>query len=164
MQQPSGARSNPRPFHLGVAFREAILTGSVCGCSRHHACCREKKKVRGDIPLTCEFMVGTTGFEPAASRSRTARATKLRHVPIAEYILADFGLLVYKNLSQQANYVNYYLSSLLRRRTSSPTDRQPDARATIAAGTAISVASPVAGTAKPLPPMPPFRRAIAGHL
>ena len=98
MQQPSGARSNPRPFHLGVAFREAILTGSVCGCSRHHACCREKKKVRGAIPLTCEFMVGTTGFEPAASRSRTARATKLRHVPIAEYMLARFAAFVYKNL------------------------------------------------------------------
>ena len=26
-------------------------------------------------------MVGTTGFEPATSYSRTRRATKLRHVP-----------------------------------------------------------------------------------
>lgn len=27
-------------------------------------------------------MVGATGFEPAASWSRTKRATKLRHAPI----------------------------------------------------------------------------------
>jgi hypothetical protein len=26
-------------------------------------------------------MVGMTGFEPAASRSRTVRATKLRYIP-----------------------------------------------------------------------------------
>ena len=28
-------------------------------------------------------MVGVTGFEPAASSSRTKRATKLRHTPMA---------------------------------------------------------------------------------
>jgi hypothetical protein len=28
-------------------------------------------------------MVGLTGFEPAASSSRTTRATKLRHSPMA---------------------------------------------------------------------------------
>ena len=27
-------------------------------------------------------MVGVTGFEPAASSSRTTRATKLRHTPV----------------------------------------------------------------------------------
>jgi hypothetical protein len=35
----------------------------------------------GDRPLTCCFAVGVTGFEPAASSSRTKRATKLRHTP-----------------------------------------------------------------------------------
>jgi hypothetical protein len=32
-------------------------------------------------PLTCGNTVGVTGFEPAASSSRTKRATKLRHTP-----------------------------------------------------------------------------------
>jgi hypothetical protein len=33
--------------------------------------------------LTCWVMlVGVTGFEPAASSSRTKRATKLRHTPM----------------------------------------------------------------------------------
>ena len=32
-------------------------------------------------PLTCDFPVGVTGFEPATSASRTQRATKLRHTP-----------------------------------------------------------------------------------
>ena len=31
--------------------------------------------------LACEFMVGLTGFEPATSRSRTERSTKLSHNP-----------------------------------------------------------------------------------
>jgi hypothetical protein len=33
-------------------------------------------------------LVGTTGFEPATSRSRTVRATKLRHVPMVPYVTA----------------------------------------------------------------------------
>jgi hypothetical protein len=32
--------------------------------------------------LTWENVVGVTGFEPAASSSRTKRATKLRHTPM----------------------------------------------------------------------------------
>ena len=32
-------------------------------------------------PLTCDFLVGVAGFEPAASSSRTKRAAKLRHTP-----------------------------------------------------------------------------------
>lgn len=32
-------------------------------------------------------MVGMTGFEPAASSSRTMRATKLRHIPTTEIIV-----------------------------------------------------------------------------
>ena len=32
-------------------------------------------------PLNCRNTVGVTGFEPAASSSRTKRATKLRHTP-----------------------------------------------------------------------------------
>ena len=60
----------------------------VCAARNHHLWPlvaslwpKLKKKVRGITPLTCDFMVGTTGFEPAASRSRTVRATKRRHVP-----------------------------------------------------------------------------------
>ena len=34
------------------------------------------------VALTCgNVLVGVTGFEPAASSSRTKRATKLRHTP-----------------------------------------------------------------------------------
>ena len=34
------------------------------------------------VALTCgNVVVGVTGFEPAASSSRTKRATKLRHTP-----------------------------------------------------------------------------------
>ena len=32
-------------------------------------------------PLTCVFLVGVAGFEPAASSSRTKRAAKLRYTP-----------------------------------------------------------------------------------
>jgi hypothetical protein len=32
-------------------------------------------------PLTSTFVVGTAGFEPTTSASRTLRATKLRYVP-----------------------------------------------------------------------------------
>ena len=33
------------------------------------------------------YLVGITGFEPAASSSRTKRATKLRYIPIIPFIL-----------------------------------------------------------------------------
>jgi hypothetical protein len=32
-------------------------------------------------PVTCRFVVGVAGFEPAASSSRTKRAAKLRYTP-----------------------------------------------------------------------------------
>jgi hypothetical protein len=40
---------------------------------------------RGQVgePLTSTFVVGTVGFEPTTSASRTLRAAKLRHVPIS---------------------------------------------------------------------------------
>ena len=46
--------------------------------------CNRKGAGRGQVgkPLTSTFVVGTAGFEPATSASRTLRATKLRHVPI----------------------------------------------------------------------------------
>jgi hypothetical protein len=34
-------------------------------------------------PVTCRFVVGVAGFEPAASSSRTKRAAKLRYTPAA---------------------------------------------------------------------------------
>jgi hypothetical protein len=33
------------------------------------------------MALTCNFLVGVAGFEPAASSSRTKRAAKLRYTP-----------------------------------------------------------------------------------
>ena len=35
------------------------------------------------------IMVGMTGFEPAASSSRTKRATKLCHIPTTETIITQ---------------------------------------------------------------------------
>ena len=37
-------------------------------------------------------MVGTTGFEPATSRTRSVRATRLRHVPTAFRVLISVSL------------------------------------------------------------------------
>ena len=37
-------------------------------------------------------MVGLTGFEPATSRSRTERSTKLSHNPLQEKTLADLAV------------------------------------------------------------------------
>ncbi len=34
-------------------------------------------------PLTGDLLVGTVGFEPTTSASRTLRAAKLRHVPMS---------------------------------------------------------------------------------
>ena len=43
----------------------------------------ETKKTRPKTGLDLRFLlVGVTGFEPAASSSRTKRATKLRHTPV----------------------------------------------------------------------------------
>ena len=36
--------------------------------------------------LALPALVGTAGFEPATSSSRTMRATKLRHVPSVEIV------------------------------------------------------------------------------
>ena len=52
-----------------------------------------KTKGRRRMPTTLDKLVGTTGFEPATSRSRTVRATKLRYVPFAENILAEYPAL-----------------------------------------------------------------------
>ena len=41
---------------------------------------RPMTEAPGDF-VTGSFLVGTAGFEPATSSSRTMRATKLRHVP-----------------------------------------------------------------------------------
>ena len=54
-------------------------------------CPQKTKEVRSTGLLTCNFVVGTTGFEPAASRSRTVRATKLRHVPMVPYVTTPGG-------------------------------------------------------------------------
>ena len=37
--------------------------------------------------MTCGFVVGVAGFEPAASSSRTKRAAKLRYTPPARNLI-----------------------------------------------------------------------------
>jgi hypothetical protein len=56
-----------------------------------HVACYQLKNTRtrafaspGVSYLLRDHTVGLTGFEPAASSSRTKRATKLRHSPIAK--------------------------------------------------------------------------------
>src|SRR5690348_12159010 len=50
-----------------------------------HAACGELgggSRARDDHPNnSCTKVVGTTGFEPATSRTPSVRATRLRHVP-----------------------------------------------------------------------------------
>jgi hypothetical protein len=66
-------------FHLGVTF----LLGMDPALSRGPD---PKKTETGPARETRNKsgsgLVGETGFEPATSRSQTARATKLRHSPI----------------------------------------------------------------------------------
>ena len=54
--------------------------------------CLEKEKARSTHSWPAVYMVGTTGFEPATSRSRTERSTKLSHVPLADDTLADLAV------------------------------------------------------------------------
>ena len=42
---------------------------------------RRTKKAVGAVPTAIIYVVGLTGFEPATSRSRTERSTKLSHNP-----------------------------------------------------------------------------------
>ena len=49
-----------------------------------------RKRPAHRLVFTKQKMVGMTGFEPAASSSRTMRATKLRHIPTTICILASF--------------------------------------------------------------------------
>ena len=53
-------------------------TVAVLRCGTGH---RERPQTPRRRSLTCTNVVGVTGFEPAASSSRTKRATKLRHTP-----------------------------------------------------------------------------------
>ena len=52
-------------------------------------------------------MVGTTGFEPAATSSQAKCATKLRYVPIVVIAFID-ATIIYKNLV----FVNSALDSV----------------------------------------------------
>ena len=52
------------------------------GFAASHFALGEVIAVATIVALTCaNVLVGVTGFEPAASSSRTKRATKLRHTP-----------------------------------------------------------------------------------
>lgn len=42
---------------------------------------RRTEKAAGAAPTAIIYVVGLTGFEPATSRSRTERSTKLSHNP-----------------------------------------------------------------------------------
>ena len=50
---------------------------------------RKRKTVASEETTVSHSMVGMTGFEPAASASRTQRSTKLSHNPDFD-IVADF--------------------------------------------------------------------------
>ena len=62
------------------------------------------------IPKSIQrLMVGMTGFEPAASSSRTKRATKLRHIPITlKYYIIPFFLLS----TQNKNYAIIFILTI----------------------------------------------------
>lgn len=47
-----------------------------------------KKGLRNEVPFCCIELVGATGLEPAASWSRTRRATKLRYAP--EFTVSNY--------------------------------------------------------------------------
>src|SRR6267154_1334497 len=48
--------------------------------TKHAATTTSKKNFKG-MTMAMEEMVGTTGFEPATSRTPSVRATRLRYVP-----------------------------------------------------------------------------------
>ena len=63
--------TNPNPSPIGIGFG-FVLFGA-----------HRKRRL---LPQS-SFLVGMTGFEPAASASRTQRSTKLSHIPkLYQYI------------------------------------------------------------------------------
>ena len=56
----------------------------------------QAKKHRGFC--LCAFLVGVTGFEPAASWSRTMRTTKLCHTPIDTKIFYHIHIVLSSGL------------------------------------------------------------------
>ncbi len=54
-------------------------------------------------PLT---LVGVTGFEPAASSSRTTRATKLRHTPVRRNKYMRDGWCAGADLRQERSMID----------------------------------------------------------
>jgi hypothetical protein len=59
-------------------------------------------------------MVGTTGFEPAASRTPSVRATRLRHVPTGEGIATSLSLAFEKGQDREQFLVKIEQSFLPR--------------------------------------------------
>jgi hypothetical protein len=57
-----------------------------------------------NMPLISIFSVGVAGFEPTTSSSRTKRATKLRHTPIASHAQASITTPSRMNLVKNSRY------------------------------------------------------------
>ena len=70
-------RKSGSPIDLESHF---FVYGQRCGQSCFAESIRKVKSLVNSM-FTRLWMVGTTGFEPAASWSQTRRDTKLRHVP-----------------------------------------------------------------------------------
>ncbi len=74
----------PRPAGLG---RSSDVLGNPAGrpdrlpCPRGTTAASDQSPLRGGSRRRARMLVGVTGFEPAASSSRTKRASKLRHTP-----------------------------------------------------------------------------------
>ena len=65
-------------FSYSAVFRTLLLLGARAGTYRPAT---RKRKAAGAVPTAIIYVVGLTGFEPATSRSRTERSTKLSHNP-----------------------------------------------------------------------------------
>jgi hypothetical protein len=83
-----GARRDARPGRYSRPTRPGGVLRSPAsrrGLDLATYCCTRPRQTTvqiGTLALTWGNRVGLTGFEPAASSSRTKRATKLRHSPI----------------------------------------------------------------------------------
>ena len=63
-------------------------------------------------PSLDHAMVGMTGFEPAASASRTQRSTKLSHIPIAAFAATD---MLSQRIAKRENFFEKFFQTDAKR-------------------------------------------------
>ena len=71
----------PQQRAARYAGKDVAVTGTVDGEIIHIDSIEEKRGHRRNRKTISGKMVGTTGFEPATSRTPSVRATRLRYVP-----------------------------------------------------------------------------------